>query len=732
MSMSTKSPPKCLSENSLDPIGRRVAVTLGAACFAALSFVSGAVLGRPQAKESRLDRVVLTSGLVHRGSVVDSGDNSIRIEVGSGAARVHKRDIASISFDEERRLDRRLETDRVEFKDGHFVEGDVEVIDGGKRVRVLLAGKGGAEDARPSIVCSMAEVFRIRRRSELMSDSRYFTVELGERIRRSIGELASADSTMADGAEAFLRQCGIFSSALIEAELTRERSREGTERREAVIERLERLSHANELRRLVTDEIQDFAPDIYDILALGSPDHAKRELLKLVLPHFAGESSELAMFIVRNPRESSETRALTIDLLRRLNDHETLLNLYNSSRGEIQLAAAIALARNRVLFGVPTLLEALDLESVDLRALAEKTLREATGEDFRFRADGAPAARAAAITRWEAWWERNRAALEQNSLAILRGGGEETEETRLATTRWKEAHRAWAASKPEEAVRLFRSALEADPNFVKAHIGLAVLYYSTLEKPDEAEKILRSLVERPLSSTTPRDRYWIRYELGNALVRAGRRLDAIDQFEECISLDPAEVLAYEARADAIWHVATREKASDENAQRARLEEVAADYAKALELRQKSLEGLGVLDADSLPEAESLPFARRLYNRNVLATRMGYEQEVVRLQRSIARVRHLLGDHEAAARSIREAIEFLYVTSEENERAPLEIELRNYLGFLYERLGNDREALEEYQRVLKRLDAENAVSRRGIDRVRRRATDDSADIGAKRG
>jgi hypothetical protein len=54
---------------------------------------------------------------------------------------------------------------------------------------------------------------------------------------------------------------------------------------------------------------------------------------------------------------------------------------------------------------VPVLIRALAADEMMVRALGSQALFEATGQRFGFEPKGEPEERAAAITRWEEWWQ---------------------------------------------------------------------------------------------------------------------------------------------------------------------------------------------------------------------------------------------------------------------------------------------------------------------------------------
>lgn len=674
-----------------------------------------------------LDRVELTSGLLQHGIVIDPGDNSIRLETPRGATRIHKRDLSIVRFDPHRRSGERLLHDRLEFNDGRTIDGEVRVLDGGKVVQLKLpVGRGERNQA--VMKYPMSDVKRIRRKDELVEDRRVYTVELAREIDAALEHLGAADDKEAEEARRFLAGCGVFaidrireSRGAIEDDALTEGSQAAR-----TAQRLDSLLHLWSIKCLVPDKVQEFAPDVYDVLALETSAHAKQEFLKWVLPHYPEETTDLTLYIIRNRAEDHGVRAFAVDFLRRLQLNRALIDLYNDGEGEMQFVAAVALARNRILIGAPTLIDALSLDSESLRDLAARTLREAAGVDYRFRANGAPAARELAIARWKSWWEENQESIDQTSRLVLQGGTEESPQWREATRLWKRAHEAWIEKNFSGARELLEKSIAADPTFAKAVISLAVLRYVELGERAEAEKLLRDLIERPTAAMTPRDKFAAHLELGNIARLEEHWDEALEHYDECTVIDPKSALALAARADVAWILATRRPAATEAERRAAFGKILEGYEESRELTLEALEKLTVLDIDSLPESETLPFVRGVYNRSVFETRKGYEREVVRLHQAIARVHHALGDFAAAVSTVRRALDFLDVNSDRSETRDLEAELRNYLAILYERQGRDIEALDEYRKVLRQLDSKNKSSLRGIERLRKQVATSSTE------
>ncbi|MCZ6792412.1 MAG: hypothetical protein O7J95_02215 [Planctomycetota bacterium] len=679
----------------------------------------------------------LYDGTIIRGNVVERGDNSIELEVGGGSRRVFKRDIESVRFYDGRNAGERLATDRVEFKDGHKIDGEVKLIDGGKRVRVTLS-------RQRIVVFLSSEVKRIRWKSDLADDqSKYFTRQLAQRIEQAIDSLSKPGEVAR--AEKDLKEYGIFAIDRLRAihagfdkKVASGRSLDKLEA--ASLDALLRVIRAYDLRKAVTEEIQRREPDVYEILTSGTFERKDSLLQAIYLTEPEG-ATDLALFLIKDPTEDERIRAVSVEFLRRMQMNQALVDLYNGSDGQLKLVASIALARNRILLGIPTLLEALDLPREELRSLAARALRQSTGKDFRYRARGAKAARDTAIRRWESWWESHREEIEKETLAIVNGGRDESStEWQEATRLWRQAYDAWREKDLLRAQRLFEQALDVDPNFVKASISVAVLYYLEFKKPRHAEKILSELLDRARVTMTTRDRYWTYLELANVYRLQQRFSKAVEYYEEALGVERQSIAAERGLADSKWYLATgKEPLKPQN----RLEHLLAaldGYDRTQKTLRAELERQRVLRSEDLVNVDGLPFETRLHNRDVLDVRRSYETEIVDLYLKRARIHSLMGRYKKAFAELRGGIDYLSLTLEVNDRRKLESSLRSYLGLTYENLGEDLLALKQYRQVLRKIDENHKVSKQGIERLRKksnrrgreRSSSPSGSIGGRRG
>ena len=722
-------PPNPVSELAISPMRYSDFLTVGG--FAAALFLP-LVLSAQQGSPKDPDLVTMQNGAVHRGQVVETGGNSIRLESGGGSRTLLKKDVRGVQFNPLRQSEAKLDTDRLEFKSGRVVDGDAELIQGGRKVRVSIRIPSGKGTRTTTVVYPMTEVRRIRWKNEsaFNSEGKYYTAELKKAIEGALASLQSGSADEIAPAKKLLSDAGIFAYYDVERALETMTS-EGGERLEShSAKALLAIRQQYLLQQLLHDDVLERFPRSVEHLGYEADSHRRDELLKALVSSFPEESEGLVLYLLRDPLQAESTRALLVDLLRRLHRHQALLNLYNESDGPLKFASAIALARNRILLGVPTLIDALSLGDAAIREVASSTLRDVTGKDFRFRSDGAAAARAAAIERWGSWWKENQVELEKNAVLILRKGRRESPEWKQATELWKLAHDAWtrasSRSKAEkdaavdEAIRLLREAADTDPTFVKAHISLAVLLYVEREEHAESERILMGLVERPVLSTTIEDSFWIQLELGNVLrVQSKIRL-ALESYEECLALQPDNITALLGKSDCLWLLSTGKESIDAKARRELSTRALEGYERAIQLVETSLASMRVLKAEDLPELETLPFPRRSHNRSVLDIRRGYERQVVETFGKVARVYTLRGEHESASDRLQKGLDYLSASIDRKEMKDVEARLRTFLGLSFERQGRRLEALRQYDHVLGNLDGNSAASIAGKRRLRKAA------------
>ena len=656
------------------------------------------------------DILTLNDGSRHKGQLIELGGNSVDLVVdGGGSRKILKRDIREVVFDSTRRRTMVHETDAVVIKGGHRVPGKVELLDNGQRVRVTLVKGGTAEFKR-------SDVRVLRRGEKEQVGTSVFTVELNEAIQEAMKGLQGSVEARGEG-EKFLSGVGIFAIQQVrEASL---KAPPGSPELQA----LRRIDRLYRLKESVATQIEESEGRVYEILSSGSLDE-KRDLLSFIFPRFVEKSVPLAVCLATDSQDDPAVRAWSIDFLRRLQMNRELLDIYKKSRGQTQLASAVALGKNRILIGIPTLIEALEMESLKIRELAVENLREWTGKNFQFRADGAPHSRKEAVEEWWAWWQEENESIVAVSKNVLYQKGADSAHRRAAVDLWEEAGAEVEAKRYPQAEKLLREALDLDAFFFQPYLALAVLLYSHLERPEEATQLLLELKTRRMTDVERLDRQWICLHLGHSFRLSGEPERALETYLECRALAADNLQCLFGLADVAFTLAISAEGSPPELRKARLSLSLRSCREATQVMDKLNQNLAMLRAEAMVLTGDLPYARRDYNRSVFELRRAYRQKKLELSFQVAKILSIQGDKKAAMLTLRQLVKEIQIV--DGQFKDLEAKARCYLAVLYEEAGRPLLALKQFRKVLDDLDSEHAESVRGIKRLRRR--DQAADAG----
>lgn len=653
------------------------------------------------------DVITLKDGVVRQGQVVELGGNRIDLVVKGGLVKILKRDIDKVAFDPHRSRKDTLGIDGVLKRGGHVIQGTVELLKDGQEVLVTIPGGGHVRIPR-------VDVLRVLKSGDsIENDGTIHTVELKEAIEAALGRLRGPPDEAAK-AKAFLARSGIFAIDRVrEAAL---KAPPGFGEAKA----LEELIRLYSLKQIVATEIEERENRIYEILQEGTTVE-KCDLLVFIFPRFVDESVPIAEFLAREQTQDPVVRGWSVDFLRRMQKNRELLGIYKRSTGQIQLAAAIALGQNGILIGVPALIECIGFDSLELRTLAHEHLRDLTTKDFKFRPDGAPAARREAAARWRAWWQENETAITHAAESILRNDNDATPERRAAAGLWKAAAAEEEAGHFEKAEALFRDAIDQDPTLFQAQIGLAILLYSELGRPGEAVRRLKEMKTKRLAAVRREERQWILLHLGHALRLAGSLEEAVRAYEDTRSLAPKNLQALVGLGDASFRLATSGKDLKPEARKDLLRSSLGAYRAALGVIETLNERLVTLRFDKSALDGNPPFDRREYNRSVLDLRRRFRRQKLEISLEIAKIQSLEADRKEAMLTLKTAIGAASSLPDvDPESKALEASMRCHLGILYEQVGQPVLALKEFRKVLADLDPKHAETLLGVERIRRHA------------
>ncbi|MDP6061119.1 MAG: tetratricopeptide repeat protein, partial [Pirellulaceae bacterium] len=93
-------------------------------------------------------------------------------------------------------------------------------------------------------------------------------------------------------------------------------------------------------------------------------------------------------------------------------------------------------------------------------------------------------------------------------------------------------------SKARMAIGSYEKALQVEPGYVKAYVGLGVVHASLMQDPDIATRHFRNALE------LDPDHFWTLHNLGSIHMKYGDYVKAIDYFKRTIDVDPSSVSAH--------------------------------------------------------------------------------------------------------------------------------------------------------------------------------------------
>ncbi len=662
---------------------------------------------KPAPETAHFDHLELKDGTEVKGIVREFGACHLQLEIAGGSRMIRRRDVSGIRVAKDRPASSLATTDAVIRADGHRIEGEIQALSGGQLVRVTL--KGGSRVTLPR--SQVAKI--IRKGDAIETDTHVYTKELGGRIAEAIERLSSSTEPAArlPGAdEKLLLECGIFAIEPVRVALQKKND-VTTSGRDAFA----RVDRVYRYKELTEPAIEDYDKDVAAILTYGDAS-AKENLLFFLFSRFVGESVPLALALVEEPRESVEIRAYGIDFLRRMQRNRELLDLYSRTTGRVQLATAIALGRNQILLGIPTLIEALELDDEGVRTLAVRSLREFSAKTFRFRPDGAPEARRKAVAAWREWWESRRTDVEALARKVIEDGALETPERRRARELWQRAELARGKGDGAFALSLLQKSLTFDPKFFRAQISIAALHLTDLADPAMANVLLEKLEQQKRPDLAPEDRFWIYFYLGHARATLGDEHGALEAYGECVLQDPNRLDGLDRLAETAFRVATTAPDLSPGERRKLLATALETYEQLRDAAVAAEGRLVTFDISDLPSESTLLMDRRLYNRTVLDFRRKYRLDRFRSVLAIGRIRSLRGEQDRAIETLEASVGALRDYRDVEELRPVEIKIRNLLGTLYEGAGDNAGALRQYRFVQSRLDRSDAQSRQGLRRL----------------
>ncbi|MBN1417514.1 MAG: tetratricopeptide repeat protein [Planctomycetes bacterium] len=650
-------------------------------------FWIGAIIAAVSAARAE-DIVTLENGEIRRGRVIDPGRNAIDVITSmGGTVRIPKRDVAQIELGVGEAQEGERTQDRVLTKDGREIAGEVRVSKDGKSIIVKIPG-GEVSIPRGDVVRV------IGRASKDEEGSIASTAALRERIPRWVEGLGGAE---AGDAERRLREAGILAANALE---------EAQESATGVAgERIRRLLAALELRRTVGDVLDERMPKIYEDLE-GDDAAKKVSVLKAAFLAAPEEAVALLGFVLKDPAESPEVRSFATEFLRRLHRNQELVDIYAASSGRAQLALALALGENGIYVGIPTLIEALEMEDVQVRTLAIDHLLAWTGTDFGFVvSEPDDGKRGEAIRRWRTWWESNRVSIERDASLHIHPPADDAPERIRAVELWTEANREWSRGNYDAAEVGLRRAVLADPSFAGAHLALGIFLARVREQPVEAATLLRKVAERRFQSMGADCQILAFYHLGELYGKIGQPAEGRRFLEKALVAKPDYIEARLALGRLYHDEAIRAAGLSAKERLQKIDAALAEYRKGVDSIDAYSKSLSLLRIEDIPVGEQIPFVRREHNQSLLSLRKYLRGEKAAALCAMARAALAKRDEESARVLATEAIR-------ETEGY---IPARLILAHLLARGGNAEGAAREYREILRR-DPENPEAKEGLARA----------------
>ncbi len=662
------------------------------------------------------DTVELVDGSRVEGKVVDLGGNAIVVGIRHGRKKILKRDILRISFTADAVERPVLQQDLVIRRDGSDLAGSVRYSQDGRSVIVDLPDGSSVSLRRRDV---MKVIFRNEKGRET-DDTLVYSKDLEQRIEQTILELESEDASLADRAERRLGAYGIFCIPRIESLLhTSPADGEaplGARTRKA----LEHVLRLHDMKKLVSPRVEAWEPRIYEIFTSGSVDHRQKVVEGLLLPQHVDDALLFLRFLLLDDREDFRVRSHIVGMLQGLQSNTELVQLYRRSSGKLQMVLAIALGRNRVLVGAPTLIEGLSMPDRKVRRQAIRWLTEFTGQNLGFDADDTPSARRQAVAAWNAWWKENNEGVFRQTESLLAGSEVDSDERRRAKELLIQAGAEMEDGRLEDAEHLLREAVRKDPIFLNARIHLAVLLYTSKNDPVGARRVLEELVNRRLPGIAEQSLAWVHYHLGKISEIQTRGDDAITEYQRCLAADPNFYRASMALGELLFLRATRSEVLKSSERKSELRLALEKFAMATSRIERSQEELVLLYREDLPVGELPAVNMREHNSRVVHVRADLRLAQARCLLGVAKVQSLLGDAQKAVRAVATAIEVIEEDPGSQVQTTL-LKLREYLALLYENQGRHASAYREYRKILKEIDPQNGVALKGLERTGRKVS-----------
>jgi tetratricopeptide (TPR) repeat protein len=617
-------------------------------------------------------RLILFTGEALEGRVYDLHDQYLEIHRTLGSTKVPKSDIESwtLVVDEEPAPTPAAGDAGAGAEPPGEADGTAaKPPEGGKEPGILLVLLGGHEIAGEVRFVPQTlewvvrlpagearypekEVARTISPSGITSDG-WFTPRAGfdRRIREAVGAARGENSIERERAAEFIEAAGFFAVRELERSLAEEGEHP----------QIARLLLRERFRVVLPAGIEKSFPNLLRDVSEGLPD-SRVEALREALLEAGSDLYPFLGLLLLDARQPAEVRSFSIDVLGRMHRIRELLEAYRVAEGQAQFAIAIALGDNGVYIGIPTLIEALALggdsvtaESVTASTLALRRLEEYSGEDFGFDPNASAEERAAAVARWEEWWQQNRPTIEE-SLREWIVEGHESPSRRRAADLWRRGMLARERGQNESAEQFFHEAKSADPTSMAPLVSLGIMAYTYRQDPQAGIDWFRQALSRPEAPGEESLRRLCYFHLGRIYQQANNWEMARQSLAKAVEIDPTFTGAWYEFGKVQFQEALRIPGDDPQRRRSALEDARQTFLDGIAALERAREDQSLIDLNALPYDDDLPFNTREHNRSLREIRERLFVEIGRFHHQCAVISLALQEPRIAKDHIQKAKE----------------------------------------------------------------------------
>ena len=589
-------------------------------------------------------RLLLHTGERLEGRVYDIRDQYLEVHRSLGSKRLAKSDVANWVLVVDPGAEEEPSGLVIVLRGGHEISGKIRFVEETLEWIVdLPAGQARYPEN---------EVLRVIPPSGMTSDDR-FTPRKGfdEEIAAAIADVRSADSMRMSRGKLFLENAGYFALRDIQKSIE-------TDGPNPI---LRQLSIQERFRVVIPDGIEEILPNLTQELRATRPE-TRVAVLREALIETGADLYPLLGLMLLDREQPSAVRSFAIDVLGRMHQVRDLLIAYPESEGRAQIAIAIALGDNGVYLGIPTLIDALELptseatqtvEGLTVQELAVRRLREYSGETYGFQVSGTEEERKEAIAKWREWWTENRVAIEDSVEEIL-ATGDESPRRRRAADLWRQGQMARARGQLETATTFFERARKEDPTSAAPLISLGIVAYTWREDHLAAIDYFRQALSRPISEGQDHLERLCYFHLGR-IYQLGRDYDmAVQALAKSVEVDPSYSQGWYELGMVQYRQALLLGGDEVERRRGALIGARDTFAEGVSALESYRENQSLLDLNSLPFDEELPFSSRDHNRSLRDIREQLQAEIARFHYQMAVISVALGETRNARTHIEKA------------------------------------------------------------------------------